>query len=227
MFLLIRICLLILPLIRTIENNTSRTTTCSSCVATLPTDSRYRACQVCKERVATSRRRHRSEQEEQEGSPVRGSGRPRVEPSQAISAAYISQLSRLRSLDLGRMDKECPHCHALRWIDERQETSSLGNPSRESCRKQGSVQLQLLPGPPEYLKDLLASTDTQGRYIKDNLRQYNAAFAFASLGCDIVSPEERNANSNRGGLNTFQIHGALCHPQGPLLSVEGNAPSYA
>jgi hypothetical protein len=125
------------------------------------------------------------------------------------------------------MDKECPHCHALHWIDERQETSSLRNPSWESCCKQGSVQLQLLPDPPEYLKDLLASTDTQGRHFKDNLRQYNAAFAFMSLGCDIVSAEERNVNSNRGGLNAFQIHGTLCHRQGPLLPVEGNAPSYA
>jgi hypothetical protein len=75
--------------------------------------------------------------------------------------------------------------------------------------------------------DLLASTDTQGRHFKDNLRQYNAAFAFTSSRCDIVSAEERNANSNRGGFNAFQIHGALCHRQGPLLPVEGNAPSYA
>ena len=66
---------------------------------------------------------------------------------------------------------------------------------------------QLLPDPPQYLKYLLASTDTQGRYFKDNLRQYNAAFAFTSLGCNIVSAEDRaNNNNNRGGLNAFQIH---------------------
>jgi hypothetical protein len=87
--------------------------------------------------------------------------------------------------------------------------------------------LQLLPDPPQYLKDLLARTDAIGRHFKDNLRQYNAAFAFMTLGCDIVSAEERNANSNRGGLNAFQIHGTLCHRQGLLLPVEGNAPSYA
>ena len=105
----------------------------------------------------------------------------------------------------------------------------MRNPTWESCCKQGSVQLQLLPDPPEYLKDLLASTDAQGRHFKDNLRQYNAAFAFTSLGFDIVSAEERNANSNnrRGGLNVLQIHDALCHRQGPLLSVEGNASLYA
>ncbi|KAG1175901.1 hypothetical protein G6F70_001926 [Rhizopus microsporus] len=134
------------------ENNTSRTVICSSCVATLPTDSRYRTCQACRERTAASRCRRRVEQEEQEGSP---------------------------------------------------------------------------PDPPEYLKNLLASTDAQGHHFKDNLRQYNAVFAFTSLGCDIVSAEERNANNSRGGLNTFQIHGVLCHRQGPLLSVEGDTPLYA
>ncbi|ORE11871.1 hypothetical protein BCV72DRAFT_318045 [Rhizopus microsporus var. microsporus] len=208
------------------ENNTSRTTICSSCVATLPADSRYCTCQACRERVAASRRRCRAEQEEQEGSPVRRRGRLRVEPSQTIPAAYISQLSRLRPLDLGRMDKECSHCHALHWTDERQETSSMRNPSWESCCKQRSVQLQLLSDPPEYLKDLL-----EHRHFKDNFRQYNAAFAFTSLGCDIVSPEDRanntsNNNNNRGGLNAFQIHGALCHRQGPLTPVEGSEPSY-
>ncbi|CEI87136.1 hypothetical protein RMCBS344292_01556 [Rhizopus microsporus] len=102
----------------------------------------------------------------------------------------------------------------------------MRNPTWESCCKQGSIQLQLLPDPPEYLKDLL-----ERRHFKDNLRQYNAAFAFTSLGCDIVSAEERNANNNnnnrRGGLNAFQIHGALCHRQGPLIPYDGSEPSYA
>ncbi|KAG1170486.1 hypothetical protein G6F70_000736 [Rhizopus microsporus] len=75
---------------------------------------------------------------------------------------------------------------------------------------------------------LLASTDTQGRHFKDNLRQYNAAFAFTSLGCNIVSAKDRanNNNNNRGGLNAFQIYGALCHRHGPLTLVEGSEPSY-
>ncbi|CEG75870.1 hypothetical protein RMATCC62417_10846 [Rhizopus microsporus] len=171
------------------ENNTSRTTICSSCIATLSADSRYRTYQTCRERVAASRRRRRTEQEEQEGNPVRPRGRPRVEPSQTIPAAYISQLSRLRPLDL-------------------------------------EPQLQLLPDPPQYLKDLLERTDTQGHHFKDNLRQYNTAFAFTSLGCDIVSAEERNANNNRGGLSAFQIHDALCHRQGPLTPTEDSEPSY-
>ncbi|ORE03852.1 hypothetical protein BCV72DRAFT_307851 [Rhizopus microsporus var. microsporus] len=155
------------------NNNTvaAPTTNCSSCRAPLPVDSAYRTCQACREQVAATRRRRRAKQKEQEGSPVRRRERPRVEPSQIISAAYTLQLSRLRPLDLG-------------------------------------LQLQCLPDPPEYLKDLLERTDAQGRYFKDNLRQYNVAFAFTSLGCDI-------------------IYGALCHCQDPLIPIKGNASSYA
>ncbi|CEI92699.1 hypothetical protein RMCBS344292_06952 [Rhizopus microsporus] len=93
---------------------------------------------------------------------------------------------------------------------------------------QAGISPAAVSDPPQYLKGLLASTDTQGRYFKDNLRQYNAAFACTSLGCNIVSAEDRaNNNNNRGGLNAFQIHGALCHRQGPLIPVEGSEPSYA
>ena len=124
------------------------------------------------------------------------------------------------------MDKEYPHCYALHSIDERQAASSLRNPSWESCCKWVSIQLQLLPDPPQYLKDSLARTGAIGRHFKDNLRQYNAAFAFTSLSCDIVSAGDR-ANNNRGGLNIFQIHGALCYRHGPLTAVKGSEPSYA
>ncbi|CEG76789.1 hypothetical protein RMATCC62417_11641 [Rhizopus microsporus] len=224
-------------------NNTTTITgipaNCSACGMSLESNSAYRACQTCRERVVASRRRRRAEdQQEEAGVATRSRGRPRtVETSDAESrpkgrpraepAAYISQLSHLRPLGLERMSKECPRYHTLHWINERQETSSMRNPSWESCCKRGSVQLQLLPDSPEYMKDLLERTNNQGRVFKDSLRQYNAAFAFTSLGCDIVSAGEHNANNNRGELNAFQIHGALCHRQGPLLPVEGNASSYA
>ncbi|ORE02928.1 hypothetical protein BCV72DRAFT_316627 [Rhizopus microsporus var. microsporus] len=222
------------------KNSNQSAINCSSCHALLPVNSRHRTCQACRERVAASRRRRRTEdQQEGAGAATRPRGRLRITAEsadaesrsrgrpRAKSAAYFSQLSRLCPLKFGCMGKECSCCHTLNWIDERQEASSMRNPSRESYCKQGSVQLQLLPGPPEYLKDLLERTDTQSRHFKDSHRQYNAAFAFTSLECDIVSAEERNANNNRGRLNAFQIYGALCHCQEPLLPVEGNTSSYA
>ena len=44
-----------------------------------------------------------------------------------ISRSFLASVL----LDLGRMDKECLHCHALHWIDERQETSFFSNTSWE------------------------------------------------------------------------------------------------
>ncbi|ORE12910.1 hypothetical protein BCV71DRAFT_190218, partial [Rhizopus microsporus] len=65
---------------------------CSSCRAPLPVDSVYRTCHTCRQQVTATGRR---------------------QPSQTIPAAYISQLSHLRPLVLGRIDKEYPHCYAL------------------------------------------------------------------------------------------------------------------
>ncbi|KAG1179676.1 hypothetical protein G6F70_000624 [Rhizopus microsporus] len=56
----------------------------------------------------------------------------------------------------------CFSCVATLPIDERQETSSLRNPSWESCCKRGSVQLQLLPDPPQYLKSGLNAFQIHG-----------------------------------------------------------------
>ncbi|CEJ01494.1 hypothetical protein RMCBS344292_15518 [Rhizopus microsporus] len=118
------------------NNNNQSTASCSSCRAPLPVDSRYRTCQACREQVAASCRRHCAEDQQEKadiatrprGRPrtiessdaeSRPRGRPRSDHANSMPAAYISQLSRLRPLDLGCMDKECPNCHALHWIGER------------------------------------------------------------------------------------------------------------
>ncbi|CEG76449.1 hypothetical protein RMATCC62417_11345 [Rhizopus microsporus] len=123
------------------ENNTSRTTICSSCVATLPADSHHRACQACRGRVAALRRRRRAEGQQEEAGIAtrprgtvesvdaegRPRGRSRSDHANSMPAAYISLLSHLHPLEPKRMDKECPNCHALHWIDERQQNSSQSN----------------------------------------------------------------------------------------------------
>ncbi|KAG1169137.1 hypothetical protein G6F70_008661 [Rhizopus microsporus] len=181
------------------ENNNQSIASCSSCHAPLPVYSCHPTCQACRKRVAASR--HLEADQEEQLSLLMLKIDPEADPGQNLLPISLSFLAFI----LWTLDE---------WT---RDAPTLG-----SCCKRGSIQLQLLPDPPEYLKDLLASTDIQRRHFKDNLRQYNAAFAFTSLECDIVSAEERNANSNRGGPSTFRIHDALCHRQGPLLSVEGN-----
>ncbi|CEG77630.1 hypothetical protein RMATCC62417_12344 [Rhizopus microsporus] len=163
------------------ENNNQIKTSCSSCHEHLPFNSRHRTCQTCREGVAASRCKRRTEEQEEGDIAARPRGRPRgrprADPVEHVLAACISQLFCLCLLNLGRMDKKCPHSHALHWIDERQESSSLRDPSWESCCKEGLVQLPLLAQPPRFWKDLLTRTDAVGHQFKDKLRQYNAAFA--------------------------------------------------
>ena len=169
-------CVSLLTPITKMENNNQITTNYSSCYASLPFDSRHRTCQACRERVAASRHRRHTEEQEEGDIITRPRGRPRANPVEHVPAAYISQLSRLHPLNIGRMDKECPHCHVPHWIDERQETSSLRNPSWELCCKQSLVQLPLLAQPPRFWKDLLTRADAVGCQFKNKLRQYNIVF---------------------------------------------------
>ncbi|ORE14213.1 hypothetical protein BCV71DRAFT_276404 [Rhizopus microsporus] len=49
------------------------------------------------------------------------------------------------------------------------------------------------------------------RQSKGKLHQYNATVAFMSLGCSVVSAEERAGNKSiRGDLHALNIHGELC-----------------
>ncbi|ORE12301.1 hypothetical protein BCV71DRAFT_240250, partial [Rhizopus microsporus] len=169
------------------ENNTSRTAICSSCVATLPAES------------AITSAKHAGKDLQHHDADVELNKKSR-------------KATHFLAFVLWALDVWTRNAHIVMPC-----TRSMRNPTWESCCKQGSVQLQLLSDPPEYLKNLLAS----------NLRQYNAAFKFTSLGYDIVSAEERNANNIRDEFNAFQIHGALCHRQGPLIPYEDSEPSYA
>ncbi|KZP24540.1 hypothetical protein FIBSPDRAFT_929756 [Athelia psychrophila] len=124
--------------------------------------------------------------------------------------------------DLGRMDIPCVHCGALHWIDERLADSSLRTPKFGSCCAHGQVQLEPLQDPPYPLQQLFLGLTPQSREFLENIRQYNAAFAFTSLG--VVQDHAVNAGI---GPYIFRIHGELCHRAGALLPQPGQMPSYA
>ncbi|KNZ74287.1 hypothetical protein J132_07337, partial [Termitomyces sp. J132] len=58
--------------------------------------------------------------------------------------------------------------------------------------------------------------------FKTSIHQYNAAFAFTSLGVKID-----HAITNAPGPYSFRINGELHHLTGALLPVDGNLPVYA
>ncbi|EIW59201.1 uncharacterized protein TRAVEDRAFT_147095, partial [Trametes versicolor FP-101664 SS1] len=120
------------------------------------------------------------------------------------------------------MDTLCVHCQAHHWIAERLSESSASRPLFGFCCDKGQVALEPLPEPPLALRTLLTGDTPQAVEFRNNIRQYNAAFAFTSLGVAID-----DSVTTGHGPYVFRIHGELCHRSGSLLPAEGNPPSYA
>ncbi|KAL4258381.1 hypothetical protein AB1N83_008829 [Pleurotus pulmonarius] len=140
----------------------------------------------------------------------------------AARRAYIDPPTRH---DLGRMNIQCPHCSALHWNDERTYNSRRClTPAFGTCCNHGKVQLPPPRPPPDTLRLLLDADDPQSREFRANIRMYNMALAFTSLGVK----QDHSVNQRFGG-NTwvFRIQGQLHHNSGSLESEEGTAPSYA
>ena len=123
---------------------------------------------------------------------------------------------------LGPMNVECQHCHALHWDSEKLTASTLSNKKFGQCCLQGQVDLPPFPPPPPTLKSLLSGTSPFSNTFRKHIPQYNAAFAFTSLGVNI----DHSVTSTRGPY-AFKINGELHHLSGALLPEEGQQPSYA
>ena len=89
---------------------------------------------------------------------------------------------------IGPMNNICPHCNALRFIDE-----------PLNCCHNGKITLPELSYP-EDLKQLLLGKSVQSKNFRDNI----SAFAFASFGANIYKLTNR-------GPYCFHIHGQIYH----------------
>lgn len=83
-------------------------------------------------------------------------------------------------LALGRMDKKCSHCNALKWSDE---------PDGLCCAA-GKVKLDPIEMPPEPLRSLIENyEDNESRHFINHARYYNSAFQMTSFGADKIVQE--------------------------------------
>ncbi|KIJ08826.1 hypothetical protein PAXINDRAFT_41049, partial [Paxillus involutus ATCC 200175] len=120
--------------------------------------------------------------------------------------------------DLGPMDVDCSHCHALHFDSEKLTKSTRGRKHFGMCCLEGQVQLEpFLAWPPE-LNQLFLSD----RQFVEKIHHYNSTLAFTSLG---VGVDERM--THRSGTSSFRIHGGLHHLMGSLLPPDGQDPCYA
>ena len=123
---------------------------------------------------------------------------------------------------LGPMNVLCSHCNALHWDCEKLSASTARNPKFGSCCLQGQIQLPPLREPPRVLREMLSGISPHSKTFRQNIRPYNAAFAFTSLGVKID-----HAVTNAPGPYSFRIHGALHHHAGALLPQENQPACYA
>jgi len=137
---------------------------------------------------------------------------------------------------LGSFTVVCPSCGALHWMEERLAQSSERSPKFGMCCKSGKISWPAMPDPPEPLRSLLDGTNQSNRMssaslnsdsleakeFRENIRNYNNAFAFSSLGVKI-DPSVYGAH----GIFTFRIQGELCHRISTLLPPDGEPPKFA
>ncbi|CAF1394809.1 unnamed protein product [Rotaria sordida] len=157
-----------------------------------------------------SRERQRRQQEtddEQLERQVKNAFRQRRRRQQS-SSLYAAALRDEFPAEIyhGRMDNICQHCNALHF---KEECTSDRHDEFKQCCHYGSVQLpELLPYPDE-IKALLQGTDVESKNFRENIRSYNSALAFASMGAEIDLPQGF-------GPYCFRIHGQIYHRIGPL-----------
>ncbi|KAF2361608.1 DNA helicase Pif1-like [Trinorchestia longiramus] len=91
------------------------------------------------------------------------------------------------------MNVICRFCSASRFQGE-----------RLNCCHNGNVRLPSLQECPLLLRRLLESDNREARNYRDNTRNYNAVFSFASFGADVIMPPGR-------GPYCFRLQGQTYH----------------
>lgn len=150
--------------------------------------------------AALAAQQHRQAVEQQQHPP------PPV-PAAAIPLARRPYKEPASRFSVGGMNIECRHCHALHFDGEKLAKSTRNNPLFGMCCLQSQVKLPRLPDIPFLTyRELLNGISPLSREFKNNIRQYNAALAFTSLGVKVDSKVTESS-----GPYCFRVHGELCH----------------
>jgi hypothetical protein len=96
-----------------------------------------------------------------------------------IIARQIEQLPERHFL--GEMIQRCTHCSALLWLQERSE-GGLSNPKFQLCCGLSRYTLAPLFDTPPFIKQLLQTNTEESKEFMKNIRAYNNALSFVSLG---------------------------------------------
>jgi len=104
------------------------------------------------------------------------------------------------SVVIGKMDKLCVYCNALKFKNE----------PPGMCCAGGKVKLPQLHSPPEPLATLVSGDTSDSKHFLANIRKYNSCFQMTSFGANIV---------RENYMPTFKVQGQIYHRAGSLLPL--------
>ena len=113
----------------------------------------------------------------------------------------------------GAFDQICNHCQSFNFVDERRQDGEYN-----FCHK-GRIRLKMQRYPYKF-RSLLRNLDPKSKNFLENIRKFNSALAFASMGAQISLPPGH-------GPYCFRIHGQVYHNSGALHPIEGQTRKFA
>jgi hypothetical protein len=117
---------------------------------------------------------------------------------------------------IGLMNEICHECQSMNFKDEKPSGGKFS-----SCCHEGKMMLDPLMTYPSILKSLLTDkTNRNHRNFMENIRAYNSALGFVSMGASMREQRGR-------GPYCFRIHGKTYHRVSPLHPPKGETPKYA
>ena len=163
--------------------------------------------------LAYQRKRGRSTRPRVEDSHVQMTDNSQSLPLQINQTVLPQALSYspdldLDNVDIGELNKICPHCLARKFNNE---------PPRMCCHN-GKVMPQIYPPLPEFLNALFHHNSVDSEHFLSNAKKYNCVFQLTSFGCKEVTVAGWNPS--------FRIHGQIFHRVGALLPVENAKPQF-
>lgn len=105
----------------------------------------------------------------------------------------------------------CPFCGSKIFFHE----------TLEICCKNGKITIQR-PTTPQRILDLYIDQTELGTHFRSNIRSYNNAFAFPSMGANI----DQNLANATNGVYSYRVQGSVYHSIGSSLLMDGMRPRY-
>ncbi|KAI8969596.1 hypothetical protein BDB01DRAFT_732089 [Pilobolus umbonatus] len=108
------------------------------------------------------------------------------------------------------------------WLEEK-STNNSRSPVFHMCCGKGKYICERHSSTLTEMAELLIGNDARSTEFKSNIRAYNSALSFTSIGVNL----DHSVANNQVGAYNFRIHGGVYHRIGTLLPSPGSTPCFA